>query len=69
MEQLNIALATVGGLVLVLGLLSAPLRRSVLAEPLLALLLGVLLGPAVLGLLDPARWGGGRPSSWKRRRA
>lgn len=54
MEQLNIALATVGALVLVLGLLSGPIRRSILSEPLVALFVGVLLGPRVLDLLDLA---------------
>ena len=37
-----------------LGLLSGLIRRSILSEPLVALLVGVLLGPAALGLLDPA---------------
>ncbi len=40
-----------------LGLLSGSIRRSILSEPLVALLLGVLLGPAALNLLDPAGWG------------
>ncbi len=57
MEQLNIVLVAVGGLVLLLGLLSGLVRRSVLSEPLLALLVGVLLGPRVLALLDLADWG------------
>jgi len=50
-------LTAVGGLVLVFGLLSGSIRRSFLSEPLLALVMGVLLGPAALGLLDPAGWG------------
>lgn len=57
MSELNVALAAVGGSVLALGLLSALIRRSILSEPLVALLTGVLLGPAALGLLDPAGWG------------
>ncbi len=57
MSELNIALAAVGGSVLVLGLLSGLIRRSILSEPLVALLVGVLLGPTILGLLDPAGWG------------
>ena len=44
-------------MVLALGLLSKPVRRSFLSEPLLALLLGVLLGPVALGLLEPTGWG------------
>jgi NhaP-type Na+/H+ or K+/H+ antiporter len=57
MGELNVALTAVGGLVLVIGLLSGSIRRSILSEPLVALLAGILLGPAVLGLLDPAGWG------------
>ena len=54
---MNVALVTVGALVLVLGLLSNVIQRSPLSTPILALLAGVLVGPAALGLLDPARWG------------
>ena len=56
-DALNIALVTVGSVVLVVGLLSNPIRRSPVSTPMLALLAGVLLGPAVSGLLDPAGWG------------
>ncbi|WP_444676735.1 hypothetical protein [Halomonas sp. E19] len=45
MEQLNVALAVVGGLVMVVGLLSSPLDRSWLSAPLFAFLFGVALGP------------------------
>jgi sodium/hydrogen antiporter len=55
--ELDLALLTVGGLVLVLGLLSGWLRHTILGEPLIALALGVLLGPLVTGLLDLSRWG------------
>ena len=48
MSELNVALTAVGGLVLVIGLLSGSIRRSLLSEPLVALLAGILLGP---------RWG------------
>lgn len=57
MSALNIALLTIGGLVLVIGLLSDPLKRSLLSLPLIGLLAGVLLGPGVSGLLDVAKWG------------
>lgn len=57
MSSLNIALLTVGGVVLVIGLFSEPLKRSFLSVPLVALAAGVMLGPAVLGILDPADWG------------
>ena len=56
MSSLNIALLTVGGVVLLVGIFSAPLKRSPLSVPLVALLSGVLIGPSVLGILDPANW-------------
>jgi NhaP-type Na+/H+ or K+/H+ antiporter len=57
-RQFDLALVTVGGLVLLVGLFSRALAsRTVLTGPLIALLAGVLLGPAVLGWLEPARWG------------
>lgn len=57
MQELNIALVAVGGMVLVLGLLSESLNRTVFSTPLLALVLGIVLGPAGLSLLDPEEWG------------
>lgn len=57
MSALNIALLTIGGLVLVIGLLSDPLKRSLLSLPMIGLLAGILLGPGVSGLLDVAKWG------------
>lgn len=57
MSPVDAALVVLGGVVLVIGLLSRPLRRYALSTPLVALLLGVVLGPALLGVLDPASWG------------
>ena len=57
MSELNIALLVVGSLVLLVGLFSEPIKRSVLSAPLIALALGVMLGPAAFGVLDPSRWG------------
>lgn len=57
MSTLNIALLTIGAVVLTVGLFSAPIKRSFLSVPLVALLAGVLLGPAVFGVLDPGEWG------------
>ena len=57
-HEINIALLTLGGLVLGLGLFSGLLKERLwLSDPLVALLVGVLLGPAVLGLLDLSHWG------------
>lgn len=57
MDQVNVALVAVGGVVLVVGMLSNAIRRSFVSTPMLALACGVLLGPAVLGAMDPAGWG------------
>jgi NhaP-type Na+/H+ or K+/H+ antiporter len=50
LSELNIALATVGGLVLVIGLLSGLIRRSLLSEPPVALLVGVLTAVSCAGV-------------------
>jgi len=58
MNELNVALVAVGGLVLLIGLVSDLFRRTWwTSEPLVALVCGILLGPAVFGLLHPDRWG------------
>jgi hypothetical protein len=52
-NELYIRLAAVGGLLLVLGLMTSVINHvSFLSEPFLALLAGVLLGPAALCLLE-----------------
>lgn len=57
-HDINIALITLGGLVLVLGLLSGWLKeRLFLSDPLIALVVGVFLSPSVFGLIDLAQWG------------
>ena len=56
LSTLNIVLLTVGGVVLLIGIFSTPLKRSLLSVPLVALLAGVVIGPSVLGILDPANW-------------
>jgi sodium/hydrogen antiporter len=57
-SELFVGLAAVGGLLLVLGLLSGLIHESgFLSEPLFALLAGVLIGPAVFDLFDLAGLG------------
>lgn len=48
MEELHVAYALVGSLAVVLAALSSRIRSLPISEPLLALLLGVLVGPEVL---------------------
>lgn len=57
MSELYLALVAIGGLVLALGLFSRPLKLTIFSAPMLALLLGILLSPAVSDLLAPERWG------------
>ncbi len=51
---MDVLLALFGAALLVLGLASRLLKRNALSPVLLALVLGVLVGPAVLGWFDPA---------------
>lgn len=57
MPELNLSLALVGAAVLVLGLFSQPLSRSWVSLPLLAFLIGVVVGPVGAGWLEVASWG------------
>ena len=58
MRELYVSLAAVGGLLLLLGVVGGLLKeRTPISEPLIALLAGVLIGPAALGLLDLAELG------------
>ena len=53
MSELYVSLAAVGGLLLLLGMLGGVLKeRTPVSEPLISLLAGVLIGPAVFDLLD-----------------
>ncbi len=57
-NEINTALLTLGGLLLVLGLFSGYIKeRLFLSDSLVALLVGVLLSPPVFGLIDLAHWG------------
>jgi NhaP-type Na+/H+ or K+/H+ antiporter len=51
-EDLHLGYALVGTLAVALAAISSRMRDLPLSEPLLALLLGVLVGPEVLGLID-----------------
>ena len=52
MKDLHVAYAVVGSLAVVLAALSSRVRSLPVSEPLLALVLGVLVGPAVFGWVD-----------------
>lgn len=57
MSELYLAFCAVGAAVLVLALFSRPVEKSLLSAPMLMVGLGVILGPAATGLLDPGKWG------------
>ncbi len=58
LSGLFVILATVAGLLLVLGMLAGFVKEvAPFSEPLLALVAGVLIGPAVFGIFDLARLG------------
>ena len=57
MEQLNVALAVTGIVVVLVGLLSKPIKKSLFQEPTIAMLAGIAVGPYGLAWLDLARWG------------
>ncbi len=57
MHAINVTVACLAGLALVMTLFAHGLRLRWINEPLLALALGVLLGPEVLGWLDLAEYG------------
>ncbi|MEB3337697.1 MAG: cation:proton antiporter [Leptolyngbyaceae bacterium] len=56
--EINLVLFSLGGLLITLGLFSGFLKeRFWLSDPLLALLLGILLGPLVLNWVNLSHWG------------
>lgn len=57
MKELHISIACISLLILLTGLINRKLERSIISEPLLGLLLGIMLGPEVLKLLDLESWG------------
>ena len=58
MNDLNVALAIVAGLLLLLGLLSELVKgKLMLSEPLVALSVGVLVGPKLFDWTDVSDWG------------
>jgi NhaP-type Na+/H+ or K+/H+ antiporter len=58
LNELNIVLTAIGGVVLVLGLVSDYFRRNWwTSDPLTALILGIVLGPLLLDWVNPNQWG------------
>ncbi|WP_265110544.1 cation:proton antiporter [Halosolutus halophilus] len=59
MQELNVALVTIGGLTLLLSLIGGLLKNRIyfLSEPMAAVILGIVIGPLGLGLLRLSHWG------------
>lgn len=58
MNDFNLALSIAGGVVLSLGLVAGYVKdRLWLAEPLICLMVGVLVGPALFAIMSPAELG------------
>ncbi len=58
MNDFNTIIAMLGGLILVLGLISNPVSKSPFPSTLIALVVGVLAGPEILGIIDLEELGG-----------
>lgn len=57
MHELYLIFVVIGGLILVLGLFSAPIKNNLpVSVPLLSMLLGILLGPTGVNFLDSSKW-------------
>lgn len=61
MTQVNIVLTALGLLALALGALATEIKRSWVSGPMLATLVGVLLGPMGFRLVLPSGWGPALP--------
>lgn len=57
MQQLNFALAVMGATAVGIALMSSALKRSPVTESILAVAVGIAVGPYGLALLDLAKWG------------
>ncbi len=57
MDAFDIVLAVIGVMVMGMGLVLRAIRHRPLSAPMLALLVGVVLGPQATGALDIRRWG------------
>ncbi|MBE9170208.1 cation:proton antiporter [Pleurocapsales cyanobacterium LEGE 06147] len=60
MNQLDIALTAVSLLILVVGIVSKPVRRSYVTDGIIALVVGILMSPNALGWLDVTSWWGNK---------
>lgn len=57
MQDFHLGLASISFLILVSGLVYKKIKESVLSEPMIAIALGILLGPEIFNLIDVHSWG------------
>lgn len=55
--QLNVSLAIAGALILAISLVSERMKHLPVSEPIVAVLLGLLIGPAGFDIIDLRTWG------------
>lgn len=56
MDEAVLFVALTSGLILVTGILYEPIQRSLVTEPLIAVALGIAVGPVALHWMHPERW-------------
>ncbi len=56
MKEINITIAIISFLILAMGLIKANIKKSFVSEPLIALVFGIILGPHLLGIINPVTW-------------
>lgn len=52
MDPFNLSLAVIAATVLLTGVFSLPMKRMLIQEPMVAVAIGILVGPYLLGLID-----------------
>jgi len=57
MKDFSVSLTLVSFLLLALGMLYLRTRRSLVTEPMIAMFAGIVVGPAMLNILDVTHWG------------
>ncbi len=56
MVEINVIVAIIAFLILGMGLIKIHIKESILSEPLISIMAGIVIGPEVLGLISPFSW-------------
>ncbi|UUP16472.1 hypothetical protein [Nitratireductor thuwali] len=57
MPQLNLSLAIAGALIIAISLVSQKMKHYPVSEPMVAVTLGIVVGPVALDVIDLRTWG------------